>query len=127
MPRQQADAILDRVIHNAYGIELAGESMCERRMSNRGQQNVLGPLPRAVRGLCASAGRRSRCALHNFQRPPMDDASKLLRSFELSGRRLQLLRDAAPAIARVAVLVNPRVPLGRPGSASPRMQPSFSA
>jgi hypothetical protein len=24
MPRQQADAILDRVIHDAYGIELAG-------------------------------------------------------------------------------------------------------
>jgi len=33
MPRQQADAILDRVIHDAYGIELAGESMCKRRMS----------------------------------------------------------------------------------------------
>ena len=36
------------------------------------------------------------------------------RCFELSGRRLQLLRDAAPAIARVAVLVNPRA-IGPPG------------
>ena len=27
-----ADAILDRVIHNAYRIELAGESMRKRRM-----------------------------------------------------------------------------------------------
>ncbi len=28
-----ADAILDRVIHNAYRIELCGESLCKRRSS----------------------------------------------------------------------------------------------
>ena len=37
------------------------------------------------------------------------------RSFELSGRRLQLLRDAVPTTARVTVLVNPTTAIGPPG------------
>src|SRR5258708_27058065 len=36
----------------------------------------------------------------------------LLRSFERSGRRSQLLKDAVPAIARVTVLVNPKSAIG---------------
>jgi putative tryptophan/tyrosine transport system substrate-binding protein len=39
----------------------------------------------------------------------------LLRSFELSGRRLQLLKDAAPTAARVTVLLNPKSAIGPPG------------
>jgi hypothetical protein len=39
----------------------------------------------------------------------------LYRSFELSGRRLQLLRDAVPTTARVTVLVNPTSAIGPPG------------
>jgi hypothetical protein len=50
----------------------------------------------------------------SIARPGANVTGMLLRSFELSGRRLQLLRDAAPAIARVAVLVNPRA-IGPPG------------
>jgi len=39
----------------------------------------------------------------------------LLRSFELSGRRLQLLKDAVPTTARVTVLFNPTSAIGPPG------------
>ena len=63
----------------------------------------------------------------SIARPGGNVTGMLLRSFELAGRRLQLLKDAVPATARVTVLVNPKSTIGPPGSAPPRMQPSFSA
>jgi putative ABC transport system substrate-binding protein len=51
----------------------------------------------------------------SIARPGGNVTGMLLRSFELSGRRLQLLKDAAPAIGRVAVLVNPKSAIGPPG------------
>ena len=51
----------------------------------------------------------------SIARPGGNVTGMLLRSFELSGRRLQLLKDAAPATARVTVLVNPTSAVGPPG------------
>jgi len=51
----------------------------------------------------------------SFARPGGNVTGLLLRSFELSGRRLQLLKDAAPATRRVTVLVNPKSAIGPPG------------
>src|SRR5260221_3065625 len=48
----------------------------------------------------------------SIARPGGNVTGLLLRSFELSGRRLQLLKDAVPAIARVTVLVNPQSAIG---------------
>ena len=63
----------------------------------------------------------------SIARPGGNVTGMLYRSFELSGRRLQLLRDAVPTTARVTVLVNPTSAIGPPGQRPPRMQPSFSA
>lgn len=38
-----ADAILDRLVHNAYRLELSGESMRKRQALPRGEKTVLGP------------------------------------------------------------------------------------
>jgi putative tryptophan/tyrosine transport system substrate-binding protein len=51
----------------------------------------------------------------SIARPGGNVTGMLLRSFELSGRRLQLLKDAAPALSRVTVLVNPKSTIGPPG------------
>jgi putative tryptophan/tyrosine transport system substrate-binding protein len=50
----------------------------------------------------------------SIARPGGNVTGMLYRSFELSGRRLQLLKEAAPAIGRVAVLVNPKSAIGPP-------------
>lgn len=62
----------------------------------------------------------------SIARPGGNVTGMLFRSFELSGRRLQLLKVAVPATARRFCSIR-RVPSGRPGSTSPRMQPSFLA
>jgi putative ABC transport system substrate-binding protein len=51
----------------------------------------------------------------SIARPGGNVTGMLYRSFELSGRRLQLLRDAVPTTARVTVLVNPTSAIGPPG------------
>ena len=51
----------------------------------------------------------------SIARPGGNVTGMLLRSSELSGRRLQLLKDAVPAISRVTVLVNPKSAIGPPG------------
>jgi putative ABC transport system substrate-binding protein len=51
----------------------------------------------------------------SIARPGGNVTGMLLRSFELAGRRLQLLKDAAPAAARVTVLFNPKSAIGPPG------------
>jgi putative tryptophan/tyrosine transport system substrate-binding protein len=51
----------------------------------------------------------------SIARPGGNVTGMLLRSFELSGRRLQMLKDAVPAISRVTVLVNPKSAIGPPG------------
>lgn len=44
-----ADAILDRLVHNAYRIALHGESMRKRRASSREAEEAPAPLPEASR------------------------------------------------------------------------------
>ena len=51
----------------------------------------------------------------SIARPGGNVTGMLFRSFELSGRRLQLLKDAVPAATRVTVLVNPKSAIGPPG------------
>jgi putative ABC transport system substrate-binding protein len=51
----------------------------------------------------------------SIARPGGNVTGTLLRSFELAGRRLQLLKDAVPAAARVTVLFNPKSAIGPPG------------
>jgi putative tryptophan/tyrosine transport system substrate-binding protein len=51
----------------------------------------------------------------SIARPGGNVTGMRYRSFELSGRRLQLLRDAVPTTARVTVLVNPTTAIGPPG------------
>ncbi len=51
----------------------------------------------------------------SIARPGGNVTGMRYRSFELSGRRLQLLRDAVPTTARVTVLVNPTSAIGPPG------------
>jgi putative ABC transport system substrate-binding protein len=48
----------------------------------------------------------------SIARPGGNVTGLLLRSYELSGRRLQLLKYAVPAIARVTVLANPKSAIG---------------
>jgi IstB-like ATP binding protein len=49
-----ADAILDSVIHSAYKIELAGESMRKRRML----EPAIEPAPATGPGRCGTCGLR---------------------------------------------------------------------
>jgi putative ABC transport system substrate-binding protein len=51
----------------------------------------------------------------SIARPGGNVTGMLFRSFELSGRRLQLLKVAVPATARVTVLFNPKSAIGPPG------------
>jgi ABC-type uncharacterized transport system substrate-binding protein len=51
----------------------------------------------------------------SIARPSGNVTGMLFRSFELSGRRLQLLKDAVPATARVTVLFNPTSAIGLSG------------
>jgi putative tryptophan/tyrosine transport system substrate-binding protein len=51
----------------------------------------------------------------SIARPGGNVTGMLFRSFELSGRRLQLLKDAVPTTARVTVLVNPTSAIGPAG------------
>jgi putative tryptophan/tyrosine transport system substrate-binding protein len=51
----------------------------------------------------------------SIARPGGNVTGMLQRATELSGKRLQLLKDAVPAIARVTVLFNPASAVGPPG------------
>ena len=51
----------------------------------------------------------------SIARPGGNVTGMLQRGTELSGKRLQLLKDAVPAIARVTVLFNPASAVGPPG------------
>ena len=51
----------------------------------------------------------------SIARPGGNVTGMLMRAVELSGKRLQLLKDAVPGIARVTVLFNPTSAVGPPG------------
>jgi hypothetical protein len=58
-----ADAILDRLVHNAHRIELAGESLRRTKVSNRGS---LDPTPQPVTTIHRPARRAIRAASFRY-------------------------------------------------------------
>ena len=71
-----ADAILDRVIHNAYRIDLAGESLRKRRSSPEidGRAKAGSPDPR--RGKAVDNGGLRYGAMESALRPPLPTATR---------------------------------------------------
>jgi hypothetical protein len=90
------DAILDRIVHNAYRIDLAGDSLRKqykpRRQHNRHRGQRSPPLPtgtsrnRRRPGLLTGPGR------HRLRAPPMDNRDELATSVSKLDRKHRTVR-----------------------------------
>ena len=81
-----ADAILDRVIHNAYRIDLAGESLRKRRPRHEIDLRAKAGSPDPRRGKAADNGGLRYGAMESALRPPLPTATRALAEIQIQAR-----------------------------------------